>query len=178
VASAHPDRSTGRPSRTAAIGGLAFTVLYLLHRLLQGTGPRDPTAAAVAVGTSGGAFVAVGFASNAAETALVGVAGSDQPAAVVALDQLQGRTPVVWATTALATVVSLATCRTGLAGGWLGVAGLAAGAFFLLGSVFGVLGRTPRASWSLVGVALFVVWVLAGCVGLWPTAAPGAPARP
>jgi hypothetical protein len=34
--------------RTAAIGGLAFTVLYLLHRLLQGTGPDSATAAAVA----------------------------------------------------------------------------------------------------------------------------------
>lgn len=36
------------PLPTAAISGLAFTVLYLLHRLLQGTGPDSATAAAVA----------------------------------------------------------------------------------------------------------------------------------
>jgi hypothetical protein len=116
--------------RTAAIGGLAFTVLYLLHRLLQGTGPDSATAAAVAdynlahrsallasevavglallafipllaalvpviwrarqeplavaVAISGAVFVAVGFVSNAAETALIAVADSDQPAAVLA----------------------------------------------------------------------------------------------
>jgi hypothetical protein len=34
--------------RTAAISGLAFTVLYLLHRVLQGTGPESSSAAAVA----------------------------------------------------------------------------------------------------------------------------------
>jgi hypothetical protein len=120
------------------MGGLAFTVLYLVHRILQGTGPDGSTAAAVAdytvahrgvllasevavglallafipflaalvpviwragqgplavaVATSGGVFLAMGFVSNAAETALVGVADSNQPAAVLALDQLQGRT--------------------------------------------------------------------------------------
>jgi hypothetical protein len=41
-------RSLVQPLRTAAIGGLAFTVLYLLHRLLQGSGPDSATAAAVA----------------------------------------------------------------------------------------------------------------------------------
>jgi hypothetical protein len=40
---------------------------------------------AVAVGTSGGVFVAMGFVSNAAETALIGVADANQPAAVLAL---------------------------------------------------------------------------------------------
>src|SRR4029453_2525452 len=39
-------RSLAQPLRTAAIGGLAFTVLYLLHRLLQGSGPDSATAAA------------------------------------------------------------------------------------------------------------------------------------
>ena len=139
------DRSPGRPLRTAAIAGLTFTVLYLLHRILQGTGPDSSAPAAVAdyhlahrsallasevavglallafipflaalvpliwragqqtlavaVGISGGVFVAMGFVSNAAETALIGVADSNQPAAVLALDQLQvaplssGRSP-------------------------------------------------------------------------------------
>ena len=109
--------SPAQPLRTAAVGGLAFTVLYLVHRLLQGPGPDGSSAAtvaayqvarrgtllasevavglallafigflaalvpviwragqetlAVAVGISGGVFVAMGFASNAAETALI-----------------------------------------------------------------------------------------------------------
>ena len=218
------DRSPVQPLRTAAIGGLAFTVLYLLHRLLQGTGPDSATAAAVtaynlahrstllasevavglallafipflaalvpviwragqetlavAAAISGGVFVAMGFVSNAAETALIGVADSNQPAAVLALDQLQGRTPIVWTITALVTVVSLAIQRTGLVWRWLGVAGLAAAAIFLLGSIFSVLGRTPEGSSSLVGVGVFVVWMLVLSVGLWRSPAGSARSRP
>src|SRR5215212_9230434 len=48
VTAANPDRPPGQPLRTAAISGLAFTVLYVVHRLLQGTGPDSSTAAAVA----------------------------------------------------------------------------------------------------------------------------------
>ena len=40
------DRSPGRPLRTAAIAGLTFTVLYLVHRILQAPDrtapPRQP----------------------------------------------------------------------------------------------------------------------------------------
>jgi hypothetical protein len=198
--------------RAAAIGGLAFTVLYLLHRLLQGIGPDGPSAPAVAayqvahrgallasevavglallafigflaglvpviwralavaVGISGGVFVALGFVSNAAETALIGVADANQPAAVLALDQLQGRTPIVWSITALVAALSLAGWRTGLVGRWLAVAGLVAAAVFLVGSVFSVLGRTPEGGSSLVGVGLFIVWMLVLSAGLWRTA--------
>jgi hypothetical protein len=216
--------SPGPQLRTAAVGGLAFTVLYLLHRLLQGTGPDSSTAAAVAAynlahrstllasevavglallafipflaalvpviwragqeplavaaAISGGVFVAMGFVSNAAETALIGVADSNQPAAVLALDQLQGRTPIVWTITALVAVVSLAIQRTGLVWRWLGVAGLAAAAIFLLGSVFSVLGRTPEGSSSLVGVGVFIVWMLVLSVGLWRRPAGSARSRP
>jgi hypothetical protein len=215
----HPDRAAGQALRAAAIGGLCFTVLYLLHRLLQGTGPDSSTAAAVAgynlahrsslvasevavalallafiwfvaalvpviwragqetlavaVGISGGVFVAMGLVSNAAETALIGVADSNQPAAVLALDQLQGRTPVVWTITALVAVLSLATLRTSLVWRWLGVVGLLAAAVFLLGSVFSVLGRTPEGSSSLAGVGIFIVWMLALSAGLWRSAAAG-----
>jgi hypothetical protein len=211
------DRSPGRPLRTAAIAGLTFTVLYLVHRILQGTGPGSSAAAAVAgynlahrgtllasevavgmallafipflaalvpliwragqeplavaVAISGGVFVAMGFVSNAAETALIGVADSNQPAAVLALDQLQGRTPVVWMITALVAVLSLAIQRTGLAGGWLGAVGLVAAAIFLLGSIFSVLGRTPEGGSSLVGVGLFIVWMLLLSASLWRGAA-------
>ena len=210
--------------RIAAIGGLTFTVLYLLHRLLQGTGPDSSTAAAaaaynlahrstllasevavglallafipfvaalvpviwqagqqtlaVAVAISGGVFVAMGFVSTAAETALISVADSNQPAAVLALDQLQGRTPIVWTITALVTVISLAIQRTGLVWRWLGVAGLAAAAIFLLGSIFSVLGRTPEGSSSLVGVGVFIVWMLVLSVGLWRSPAGSPRSRP
>jgi hypothetical protein len=221
MTSGQVDRLPGPPLRTAAVGGLAFTGLYLLHRILQGTGPDSSTAAAVAdynlahrgtllasevavglallafipflaalvpliwragqellavaVAISGGVFVAMGFVSNAAETALIGVADSNQPAAVLALDQLQGRTPIVWTITALVAVVSLAIQRTGLVWRWLGVAGLVAAAIFLLGSVFSVLGRTPEGSSSLFGVGLFIVWMLLLSAGLWRTAASSTP---
>jgi hypothetical protein len=224
VTGAHLDRSPGQPLRTAAVGGLAFTVLYLVHRILQGTGPDSSTAAAVAaytlthrgvllasevavglallafipflaalvpviwragqetlavaVGISGGVFLAMGFVSNAAETALVGVADSNQPAAVLALDQLQGRTPVVWTITALVAVLSLAIQRTSLAWRWLGVVGVLAAVVFVLGSVFSVLGRTPEGNASLIGVGIFIAWMLVLSAGLWRTASQRTSSRP
>jgi hypothetical protein len=224
MVSVNADRSPPPALRTAAVGGLAFTVLYLAHRALQGTGPSSATAAAVAaynvahrgtllasevavglallafipflaalvpviwragqetlavaVAVSGGVFLAMGFASNAAETALVGVADGNQPAAVLALDQLQGRTPVVWTITALVAAVSLAVQRTGLVWRWLGVAGLVAAAVFLLGSVFSVLGRTPEGNGSLVGVGIFILWMLVLSAGLWRTASTSTTPRP
>jgi hypothetical protein len=217
-------RSLVPPLRSAAIGGLAFTVLYVVHRLLQGTGPDGTSAVAVAsyqvahrgallaseiavglallafiaflaalvpviwraeqeplavaVAISGGVFVAMGFVSNAAETALIGVADTNQPAAVLALNQLQGRTPVVWTITALVAALSLAIWRTGLVGRWLAVAGLVAAAIFLLGSIFSVLGPTPEGGSSLVGVGLFILWMLALSVGLWRAPAVSERSRP
>jgi hypothetical protein len=215
------DRLPGQPLKTAAIGGLVFTLLYLLHRVLQGTGPDRSTAVdvaayslahrgallasevavglallafigflaalvpviwwarqeslAVAVAISGGVFVAMGFVSTAAETALIGVADSNQPAAVLALDQLQGRTPIVWTITALVAVLSLAIQRTGLVWRWLGVVGSVVTAIFLLGSVFSVLGRTPEQNSSLVGIGLFIVWMLVLSAGLWRGATSSTP---
>jgi hypothetical protein len=67
VTAANLDRSPGQPLRTAAISALAFTVLYVVHRLLQGTGPDSSTAAAVATyqvahrGALVGSEVAVGL---------------------------------------------------------------------------------------------------------------------
>lgn len=210
------DSSPGRPLRPAAVGGLAFTVLYVIHRLLQGTGPDGSSAAAVAaynvahrgallasevavglallafiaflaplvpvlwragqetlataVLVAGVVFLAMGFVSTAAETALVGVADSNEPAAVLALNHLQGHTPVVWAITALAATISLAILRTDLAWRWLGIAGLIAAVVFLLGSIFSVLGQTPEGNSSLVGVGIFIVWMLGLSSALWRTA--------
>jgi hypothetical protein len=137
---------------------------------------QEPLAVAVAI--IGGVFVAMGFVSNAAETALIAVADSGQPAAVLALDQLQGRIPVVWAIAALVAVLSLAIQRTSLVWRWLGSVGLVAAAIFLLGSVFSVLGRTPDGSSSLIGVGLFIVWMLVLSAGLWRSAASGTPPHP
>jgi hypothetical protein len=75
-------------------------------------------------------------------------------------------------------VLSLAIQRTGLGWRWLGVVGLVAAAIFLLGSVFSVLGRTPEGSSSLLGVGLFIVWMLLLSAGLWRSAAGSTPARP
>jgi hypothetical protein len=223
MTSVHPGRSPGQPLRIAAIGGLAFTVLYIVHRILQGTGPDSSTAAAVAaynvehrgtllasevavglallafipfvaallpviwrageetlaiaVGITGGVFLAMGFVSNAAETALIGVADSNQPAAVLALNQLQGRTPIVWTITLVA-LLSLVIHRTSLVWRWLGAVGLIAAAVFLLGSIFSVLGQTPEGSSSLIGVGIFIIWMLLLSAGLWRTASNGTTPRP
>jgi hypothetical protein len=171
VTIARTDRPPGQPFRTAAIGGLAF--IGFLTGLVPVIWRAGQETLVVAVAVSGGVFVAMGLVSNAAETALIGVADANQPVAVLALDQLQGRTPVVWTITALVAALSLAIWRTSLVGRWLRVAGLVAAAVFLLGSVFSVLGPTPEGGSSLVGVGLFIVWMLAVSVGLWRTAAPG-----
>jgi hypothetical protein len=194
-------------SRTAALGGFAFAVLYLVHRLLQGLGPGDSDvmafnashrsallASEVAVGFAllaaivfvaalasavrqagqdvlatavaicGTVFVAMGFLSQAAETALV---NAGDASAVLALDQLQGRTPIVWTITALTTAVSLAAPRAGLLPRWLGIAGLVAAAVFALGSIFSIFGRTVESGSSLIGVGLFILWTLAVSFFLW-----------
>jgi len=202
-----------RGTRIAALGGLGFDVLYVVHRLLQGLGPDDTSPAgiaayavahrtrllasevalglallaiiglvagltpvvrragqeelAAALTVTGAVFVALGFLSQAAETALFGVAQEGDTSAVLALNHLQGRTPNVWAITALTAVVSLAALRTGLLPKWLSVAGLVAAAVFALGSIFSVLGREVEGNSSLFGVGLFVVWLLVVCAFLW-----------
>ena len=90
---------------------------------------------------AGTVFVAMGFMSIAAETALVGVAGTNQPGAVDALNELQGRTPVVWTVAALVTMISLAILRVGLSWRWLGVSVLVLAMVFLLASITSLVGR-------------------------------------
>lgn len=205
-----------RPSlRMAAIGALVFALLFVVHHVLQGTGPASSSAAdvaaynvahrgallgsevalglgllafiaflapfvvlvwragqetpAVAVLVAGTVFVVLGFVSTAAETALVGVADSNEPGAVDALNQLQGRTPVVWAVTALAVTVSVAIRRTRLLWRSLGIAGFVLAGVFLLASISNLVGRGVEGGYSLIGVGLFVVWMLALAAGLWRT---------
>jgi len=72
--------------------------------------------------------------------------------------------------TALVAVLSLAIHRTSLVWRWLSVVGLIAAAIFLLGSIFSILGRTPEGSSSLLGISLFILWMLVLSGGLWRTA--------
>ena len=120
---------------------------------------------AVAVAVSATVFVSMGFGSTAAETALANV--SDEPAAVLALNQLQGRVPVVWAFTAVAASTGWAILRSGLLWRWFGYVSLAAAAVFLLGSIFSVLGPTPEGRSSIYGIGLSMLWTLLLGVGLW-----------
>jgi hypothetical protein len=202
--------------RLAAIGGLVFVALYVVHRVLQGSGPKagDPTTVAaynvahraallgseIAVGLAllaflvflcplvpvlwragqetvamvllaiGVVFIAMGFVSSTAETALVAVADSNQPAAIDALNQLQGRVPNVLVTAALSATVALAAFRVGLVWRWLGYVSAVAAVVFGLGFVFGVVGRTPEGGSSIFGIAAFIVWMLLVTAGLWRAA--------
>jgi hypothetical protein len=205
-------------ARLAAIGGLAFSLLFGLHHGLQGTGPDGSAPATVAaynvthrasllgsevavglallafivflaplvalvrragqetlanaVLISGTVFIAMGFLSTAAETALVGVARSREPGAVDALNHLQGRTPVVWAVTALVTTVSLAIRRINLTWRWLGSSGLVLATIFLLASISSLVGRGIEGGYSLIGIGLFIAWMLLVSAGFWIRNAP------
>lgn len=214
--SVNAEAARGSSLRLAAIGALVFSVLFLLHHVLQGPGPAGSSAADVAaynvahrgallgsevalglgllaflaflapltvvvwragcetvasaLVVAGSVFLALGFMSVAAETALVDVADQGEPGAVDALNQLQGRTPVVWAVTALALITALAILRTGLLWRWLGIGGLVLAGVFLLASISSLLGPGVEGGYSLIGVGLFVIWMLALSVGLWRTA--------
>ena len=99
---------------------LAVIVFIAAFTSLIRQAGRDILATAVTV--SGAVFVAMGFISQAAETALVGVADAGDQSAVLALNQLQGRIPIVWTITALTVALSLAGLRTRLLPTWLSVA--------------------------------------------------------
>ncbi|MGC1214626.1 MAG: hypothetical protein WA890_25630 [Micromonospora sp.] len=213
MTSVNLDGGRGSSLRLAATGAVVFALLFVLHHVLQGTGPASSSAAdvaaynvahrgallgsevalglgllafiaflapfvvviwraghetaAVAVLVSGTVFLALGFMSTAAETALVGVADSNEPGAVDALNQLQGRTPVVWAVTALAATVSVVVLRSGLLWRRLGIGGLLLTGVFLLASISNLVGRDVEGGYSLVGVGLFIAWMLALSAGLW-----------
>ena len=152
---------------------LAVIVFIAAFTSLIRQAGRDTLATAVTV--SGAAFVALGFISQAAETALVRVADAGDQSAVLALNQLQGRIPIVWTITALTVAVSFAGLRTRLLPTWLGVAGLVAAGVFVLGSMSSVLGRTVEGNSSLFGVGLFIVWLLLVAVCLWQAAGRAAP---
>lgn len=156
--------------RTAAISALAFTVLYLVHRLLQGTGPDSSTAAAVASYQVAhrGALVASEVAVGLGLLAFIGF--------------LAGLVPVIWQAgqESLAVAVAISggvfvamgfvsnAAETALI--WVADANQPAAGIFLLGSVFSILGQTPEGSSSVVGVGLFVAWMLALSAALWRAA--------
>ncbi len=152
---------------------LAIIVFIAAFASLIRQAGRDALATAVTV--SGAAFVALGFISQAAETALLGVADAGDQSAVLALHHLQGRIPIVWTITALTVAVSLAGLGARLLPTWLGIAGLAAVGVFVLGSISTVLGRTVEGNSSLFGVGLFIAWLLLVALCLWQAAGTAAP---
>ncbi|HEX2075003.1 MAG TPA: hypothetical protein VHF92_14570 [Geodermatophilus sp.] len=80
--------------------------------------------------------------------------------------------------TALATTISLATLRTGLVRRWLGIGGLVLAGIFLLASASSLVGRTVGGGYSLIGVGLFIVWMLALAACLWRAAPADTSAHP
>lgn len=120
---------------------------------------------AVALVVASAVFVSTGFMSIASETALANA--TNELSAVVALNQLQGRVPVVWAFTAVAAVIGWALLRTGLAARWLGIVTVVAAAIFLLGSVFSLLGSTPEGRSSIYGIGVSILWMFLLALGLW-----------
>jgi hypothetical protein len=154
----------------ALLAGIVFVAAFT--SLIRQAG-RDTLATAVTV--SGAAFVAMGFISQAAETALVGVADAGDQSAVLALNHLQGRIPIVWTITALTAAVSLAGLRARLLPTWLGMAGLLAAGVFAFGSMSSVLGRAVEGNSSLFGVGLFILWLMLVAVCLWQAADRAAP---
>jgi hypothetical protein len=119
---------------------------------------------AVALGVVSSAFVALGFVSIAAETALINVANDSS--VVVALNQLQGRVPVVWGFAAVAAVIGWAIVRSGLAARWVGVASVIAAVIFMLGGAFSLLGSTAEGRSSIFGIGLAIAWMVLLGIGL------------
>lgn len=150
-----------------AVGLALLAAIVFLAAFITAIRQAGQDVLANAVTVSGATLVAIGFLSLAAETALVGVADAGDESAVLVLNQLQGRTPIVWTIAALTAAVSLATLRTGLLPKWLSVTGLIAAGIFALGSIFSVFGRTAEGNSSLFGVGLFILWMLAVAGFLW-----------
>jgi hypothetical protein len=146
----------------ALLAAIAFVAALATALRVTGQGM-----AASAVAVSGAVFVVIGFLSQSAETALVHVSDAGDRSAALALNELQGRAPVVWTIIALTATVSWGATRSGFVPRWFGAVGLAAALVFLLGGVFSVLGRTSESSSSLFGVGLFVAWMLALTWFLW-----------
>ena len=67
-------------------------------------------------------------------------------------------------------ITALAILRTGLLRRWLGIGGLVLAGVFLLASISSLLGPGVEGGYSLIGVGLFTIWMLALSVGLWRTA--------
>ena len=126
--------------------------------------------AAFALLVAGSAFLALGFMSVAAETALVDVADQGEPARCRCVEPAAGPHTRVWAVTALVAITALAMLRTGLMRRWLGIGGLVLAGAFLLASISSLVGHGVEGGYSLIGVGLIIIWMLALSAGLWRTA--------
>ena len=154
----------------ALLAVIVFIAAFI--SLIRQTG-RDTLATAVTV--SGAAFVALGFISQAAETALAPRGRRRRPVGRTGAEPPAGSDPD--------RVDHYRAYRGGLAPGlrtrllptWLGIAELAAAGVFVLGSISSVLGRTVEGNSSLFGVGLFIMWLLLVAFRLWQAAGTAAP---
>jgi len=153
-----------------ALGLALLAFLVFLCPLVPVLWRAGQETVAMALLATGVVFIAMGFVSSTAETALVAVADSNQPAAVDALNQLQGRVPNVLATAALSATVALAAFRGRLVWRWPGYVSAVTAAVFGLGFVFSVVGKTPEGGSSIFGIAAFIIWMLLVTAGLWRAA--------
>jgi hypothetical protein len=168
VISAYLTEHRGAWLLSQILNGLGLVMFMLFVVSLAGALRRtDGFLAAAGVIVSGSVFVALGMVSTAAETALLAVAGSGQPAAVLVLFELQARVPVVFAVAAFTAVTALAAWRGGLVPPWLGVIGLVAAGVFLIAAALSMLAPVGAGDSSPIGPALFAVWLLVLCGGLF-----------
>lgn len=121
---------------------------------------------AAALAIVGAVFIAMGLVSLAAETALFAADSADADLIAV-LDALQARVPNVLAGAALAASIAPAFLRRRLRWHWLGIVSVAAAALFLLAFVFSVAGSGAETRGSILGVAVFVVWMALVAAALW-----------
>ena len=151
---------------------LAIIVFIAAFTSLIRQAGRDTLATAIT--RNGAAFVAMGFISQAAETALVGVADAGDQSAVLALNHLQGRIHRVDHYRAHRGGLPRRTTYPAPADlvGYHGTRRRRCVRAWLMSSV---LGRTVEGNTSLFGVGLFIVWLLLVAVCLWQAAGTTAP---
>jgi hypothetical protein len=144
------------------LGLLAFVIfLAALLTLLRCSDAHALHHAVLAAGT---AFIALGYASTATETALVHIAATGDLTAIRVLFELQARIPVVFVAAAFTAATALAADKARLLPRAVAAAGLALAALFAAGAVFSLTGAATSDT-SPIGPLLFLVWTLTLSIG-------------
>jgi hypothetical protein len=147
----------------SGLGLLGFVVfLAALLTVLRRAGVR--TAHCVVL-VAGSVFVALGYVSTAAETALVHLAATEDLTAIRVLFELQARIPVVFAAAAFTAATAIAGGTARLLSRPVAAAGLALAAVFAVGAVLSVVGPAAGEG-SPIGPVLFLAWMLTLSLGV------------